>query len=419
MGSDDFDLDPQLTKVEDVIQTAERAMGFRCVRVASNNQSVDLLMSGRPANTLCENMLAGVTQVDILNKRIVRIAYDPAIVGARSLIAALGDLTTGLAPPRPDASVSGGMKKLYDKVAKTTLATVLTVLVAVLAYSDNLVDYRTKAYISIALATVFQVLAILEFYRLALSSLLFSRVIKMDMLVVISISAAYLYLVVAFASKTAGRPLEVDEFFETSTLLITLVLLGRLIAAFARMKAVAVTIEIDARLLQFGDRFVVTPHSQIPTDGLVIEGESEVDESMLTGESLPVHKTVGVQVVAGTVNGPGTLTARLTRLPDLADKVAGYFTPAVLAITIIVAIIWVVVSLRVRDQSTGKSFGTAITHAIAVLAISCPCALGLAVPMVLVVAGGVAARGGVVIRSATSTEAAHKITDVVLIKPGL
>lgn len=156
MGSDDFDLDPQLTKVEDVIQTAERAMGFRCVRVASNNQSVDLLMSGRPANTLCENMLAGVTQVDILNKRIVRIAYDPAIVGARSLIAALGDLTTGLAPPRPDASVSGGMKKLYDKVAKTTLATVLTVLVAVLAYSDNLVDYRTKAYISIALATVFK-----------------------------------------------------------------------------------------------------------------------------------------------------------------------------------------------------------------------------------------------------------------------
>ncbi|KAJ9645902.1 hypothetical protein H2199_002945 [Coniosporium tulheliwenetii] len=443
MGSADFDVDPSMSKVEDIVRTAQKATGFRCARTTSGEQFINLLMTRESVKSLSEDLPAGVKQIDLLDKSTARITYDPTVVGARSLVAALGLHTTGLAPPRADASVSGGRKRLLDMLIKTTLAAFFTIPVVVLAWGDTLVDEHSRAYISIVFATVVQALAVPEFYQPAISSLIFSRTVEMDMLVVISISAAYIY----------------SEFFETSTLLITLVLLGRLIAAFARMRAVAAvslrslqastavlvegeeTREVDARLLQFGDRFMIMPHAQIPTDGLVTEGVSEVDESMLTGESLPVEKKPGAQVIAGTLNGSGRLTAKLARLPgkntvtdianlveeasntkpkvqELADKVAGYFVPVVTAIAVIVIIVWVVVSLRVRNESGGKAVSTAITYAIAVLAVSCPCALGLAVPMVLVVAGGVAARGGVVIKSAESIERGHKITDVVFDKTG-
>uniref|UniRef100_A0A8H7N2U0 P-type ATPase A domain-containing protein n=1 Tax=Bionectria ochroleuca TaxID=29856 RepID=A0A8H7N2U0_BIOOC len=132
----------------------------------------------------------------------------------------------------------------------------------------------------------------------------------MDMLVVISITAAYVYSVVAFGFKMSGKSLGSD-LFETSTLLITLILLGRLIATIARVRAIsAVSVrsmqpnkailvekgrdsEIDARLLQYGDQFRLLPHSRVPTDGTVLEGSTEVDESMLTGEPIPVLKQTG------------------------------------------------------------------------------------------------------------------------------
>ncbi|KAK5143878.1 hypothetical protein LTR04_001741 [Oleoguttula sp. CCFEE 6159] len=427
--------------------------------MSSNVQHIDLFMSTPSAKEISRNLPSGITEVDVLDKQTARITYDPTIIGARSLVDALHLFTTGLAPPRADSSVSGGRRRLYDMLIKTTLAAVFTIPVLVLAWGDTLVLDRTRGYVSIVLATLVQALSVPEFYQPAISSLVYSRTIEMDMLVVISISAAYVYSVVAFGLSMAGKPLDTKAFFETSTLLITLVLLGRLIAAFARMKAVAAvsmrslqassavlvedqgTRELDARLLQLGDRFMIMPHAQIPTDGQIIEGESEVDESMLTGEALPVAKRVGAQVIAGTINGSGTLTARLTRLPgkntvtdianlveeasnnkpriqELADRVAGYFVPVVAAVALVVIIVWVIVSLRVRDESSGKAVSTAITYAIAVLAVSCPCALGLAVPMVLVVAGGVAARDGIVIKSAESTERAHRVTDVVFDKTG-
>lgn len=146
-------------------------------------------------------------------------------------------------------------------------------------------------------------------------------------------------------------------------------------------------------------------------------------------------------MIAGTTNGPGTLTARLTRLPgknsitdiaglvenalaskpriqDLADKVASYFIPGVIIISLIAFAIWVVVSLKVRKENGGSAVGLSITYAIAVLAVSCPCALGLAVPMVLVIAGGVAARQGIIIKQADAIERGHKVTDVVFDKTG-
>jgi heavy metal translocating P-type ATPase len=319
---------------------------------------------------------------------------------------------------------------------------------------------RTIDIVSLILATVVQGIAVPEFYINAVKSLIFSKVVEMDMLVVISITAAYGYSIVAMGLTEAGYSLEEDAFFETSSLLITLVLLGRLVAAIARTRALGAvsvrslqvetalllqpdgaTAEIDGRLLHLGDTIVVRPHSRIITDGTVISGISAVDESMLTGETVPVTKQKSAAVIAGTINGEGGLQVRLTRLPgansisdiaksvenalsakpkiqDLADMIASWFVPVAVGIAIIVFVVWAAIVAAVRREDGGSVVGIAITYGIAVLAISCPCALGLAVPMVLVIAGGIAAKSGVIIKAADATERGFKVTDVVFDKTG-
>ncbi|MCJ1365190.1 hypothetical protein MMC16_004311 [Acarospora aff. strigata] len=459
MGTTDFDLDISIITVEEAIRTGERGTGFKCARIVSHHQHLDLLISTESTRTPSSNEAVGIESVERIDKRTVRVTYDPTVTGARSILTYFGIQEDDLAPPRPDTTLTTGRKRLHEMLIKTSLAAVFTVPVVILAWGNTLASERARAYISITLATLVQALAVPEFYIPAISSLINRHAIEMDLLVAISITAAYVYSIVAFGFSMAGRPLSTKEFFETSTLLITLVLFGRLIAAFARMRAVAAmslrslqpaiailadgetSRKVDARLLQFGDMFIIPAHAQIPTDGQVLEGSTEVDESMLTGESLPVAKGVGDEVLAGTVNGSGTVKARLTQLPgkntvtqiaqlveeassakprvqDLADKVAGYFVPVVSSVAVIVFIIWVVVGITIRGYSAGRAASNGITYCIAVLAVSCPCALGLAVPMVLVVAGGVAARGGVVIKSAKSTEMAHRVNSVVFDKTG-
>lgn len=456
MGNAEFSMDPN-RDANHIIKDTEKATGFRCSRLDGDLQTIDILASGAQARSIQRSTIDGLRQVTILNKQTVRLSFDPTVIGSRTLTDGVGP-SGGLAP-FVDPAISSGQKVLLDKFVKMIMAAVLTIPVAVLAYKEDATDPRTKAIVSLALGTCVQLIAVPEFYLPAIRALVLLRQVEMDLLVVISITAAYLYSVVAFAFRMVGRPLETSEFFETSTLLITLVLMGRVLASYARMRAVAavsfrsleatsaIIVEhdrergVDARLLQYGDSFRVLPHAIIPTDGLVVHGSSEVDESMLTGESEPVHKMEGSSVVAGTMNGSGALVAQLTRLPgkntvtdiaqlveqasaskpkiqELADKVAGWFVPAVSLIAFLVTIIWVVVGLEGRNHSAGRSIATAITYAVATLAVSCPCALGLAVPMVLVIAGGIAARNGVIIKSAESTERSHKVTDVVCDKTG-
>jgi cation transport ATPase len=210
----------------------------------------------------------------------------------------------------------------------------LTVPVLVLAWAP--LPEREIAYgsISLALATIVQIFIAGPFYPTALKSLIFARVIEMDLLIVLSTSAAYIFSVVAFAMLVAGKPLSTGEFFETSTLLVTLIMLGRFITALARQKAIesisirslqqsttmlvgsdgTSTRDIDVQLLQYGDTFRVMPEAKVVTDGTVISGSSEINESMITGESSRVAKSKGSPVVAGSVNGSGTLDIRLTRL---------------------------------------------------------------------------------------------------------
>ncbi|KAG9256250.1 E1-E2 ATPase-domain-containing protein [Emericellopsis atlantica] len=459
VGRGEVHVDTSVTSADEVLRFAATASNFSLVKVVGGDFYLDVLAGPAEARKLTEQPPQGVTDAQILDRKTVRLAYDPTVTGARDLLASLQGQCQGLAEPRGDSQLENSRRRLRDQLYKTLLAALFTIPVTVLAYANGLVDKQTKGIVSIVLGTCVQIIAIPEFYRPALSALWYSHIVEMDMLVVMSITAAYGYSVVAFGFEMGHRPLEQGDFFETSSMLITLILMGRLVAAFARVQAVAAVSlrsrlsssallvtsagaqEIDARLLQYGDSFKVLPHTRVPTDGVVTLGKTEVDESMLTGESMPVLKKQGDDLIAGTLNGDGIVTARLTRLPgkntvtdiaqlveeaanskpklqDLANKVASWFVPIMAAIAVLVLVIWLAVGLRVLEYSAGRSIGTAITYTVATLAVACPCALGLAVPMVIVVAGGIAAKGGVIIKSAETTERARKITDVVFDKTG-
>ncbi|TVY74304.1 P-type cation-transporting ATPase [Fusarium oxysporum f. sp. cubense] len=459
MGKGEFDVDACITNAEEVLSFVSGASGFMLSKIIGGNYYLDVLATTAQSKELVDNPPLGVTDVQSLDKKTVRLSYEPTTIGARDLLEHVKDKCSGLAEPRGDPQLENSCRRLWDQLTKTLLAAALTIPVAVVSWSENLVNKKTEGIISLILGTLVQCIAIPEFYRPAISAVWYSRTVEMDMLVVISITAAYVYSVVAFSFEMAGKPLDEGQFFETSTMLITLILVGRLIAAFARVQAVsAVSLrskqnniavlvekegdrEIDVRLLQYGDVFKVLPHSRVPTDGIVLSGKTEVDESMLTGETLPIVKQKGSDLIAGTVNGDGTVTVQLTRLPgkntvtdiaqlveeaakskpeiqDLANKVAGWFVPAMATVAVLVLVIWIACGMEVLNYDAGKSVGNAITYAVATLAVACPCALGLAVPMVLVVAGGIAARGGVIIKSADTTEGVRKTTDVVFDKTG-
>lgn len=454
----EFSFDPAITNLQQVVQRIEKETGFKCSRIISDYQSLDLMIDPNLEEDAYYYLQSSVESIEKLDKGYYRVIYDPASIGSRALLSSARGLS--LAPPRRDATVADGKDRRMKMAWSTGVAAVLTIPVLVLTWADTSVPHLTRSIISLVLATCVQAIAIPEFYVGALKSLIYSRVIEMDMLIVISITAAYIYSLVAFALTHAGYTLQTGELFETSSLLITLILLGRLLAAIAKVRAVSavslhslqagqtlvsgrdgVTKEIDARLLQFGDIFVVPAHSRIVTDGVIIQGQSAVDESMLTGECIPVSKGINDEVIAGTINGAGVLSVRLTRLPgknsitdianlvesalaakprvqDLADRVAGYFIPVVIVIALIVFGCWMAVAIKIRRENSGSAAGIAISYTIAVLAISCPCALGLAVPMVLVIVGGIAARSGVIIKQADAIETGHKVTDVVFDKTG-
>ncbi|KAH9905026.1 copper-translocating P-t [Xylariomycetidae sp. FL2044] len=458
----EFDLNIGATSAIEIIQHLERTTEFKCEQVTNNGSSIDVTIQGDAQEFLRQNYPAGVTGMTATGKGVIRIEFDARILGARDLIEkGFGSQSPlELAPLQADPTLKAGSKHVRHVGYSTLLSAILTIPVLVLAWAplpDHEIAYGSA---SLALATIIQVVVAGPFYPTSIKSLVFSRVIEMDLLIVLSTTTAYVFSVVAFGYTVSGRPLATGEFFETSTLLVTLIMLGRYVGAFARQRAVeSISVrslqpsvatlvsddgkdrKIDARLLQYGDHFKIPPDSRVPTDGTVISGVSELDESMLTGEPQPVTKAVKSTLIAGSVNGSGVLVARVTRLPDentistiagmvdeaklskpkiqdIADRVASYFVPFVLCITAITFVVWIAIGLAVRSQSPSTAVVNAITFAITVLIVSCPCAIGLAVPMVIVVASGVAADRGVIFKSAESIEVAHEVSHVVFDKTG-
>ncbi|KAI1410860.1 heavy metal translocatin [Hypoxylon sp. FL1857] len=455
-----FQLDLSLATPEDVMRHIERTTEFKCEKIATRGSTLDIIPSGGAREFIKQTLPLGVENADLIDEQTVRVTFDPEVIGARDLVNKGFGTPPSLAPPQVDPSLAAGSKHVRHMGWMTLASAILTIPVLVLAWAPLEERPVTYGSVSLALATIVQVLIAGPFYPKALKSLVFSRVVEMDLLIVLSTTAAYVFSVVSFGYLAAGRPLPTGEFFETSTLLVTLIMVGRWVSALARQKAVEsisirtlqastatlitddrAEIDIDTRLFQYGDVFKVAPHAQVPTDGVILSGITEVDESMLTGESRPVEKTPGCAIIAGSLNGSGTVTARLTKLPgentistiagmvddaklskpkiqDLADRIASYFVPAVISLTIIVFIAWVGVGIRNQGKLGSEAVVQAITYGITVLIVSCPCAIGLAVPMVIVIACGVAAEKGLIFKSSEAVEVAHRTSHVVFDKTG-
>jgi Cd2+-exporting ATPase len=457
----EFDLDQRVTSAEDAAAMLKRMTGFECQRISTKGLDLDVVALSDGIDLLLQPHPPGILDMSRIGKDTVRITYDASVVGARDVVTAAFGRPLSLAPPPGDPSINAGSKHVRHVAFMTILSACLTIPVLVLEWAPLPSNEILYSSVSLAFATVIQVVIAGPFYPAALKSLIFARVIEMDLLIVLSTSSAYIFSVVAFVFLVRGSPLSTGSFFETSTLLVTLIMLGRFVSALARQKAVESisirclqqntallvkedgrqTKEIDARLMQYGDVFRVPPDSRIVTDGTVLSGASDVDESMITGESVPVEKRTGSAVIAGSLNGSGPLTIRVTHLPgdntistianmvdeaktskiktqEIADTVAGYFVPVVVVLAIITFVTWIGVGIVVRHQSASEAAIQATTYAVAVLIISCPCAIGLAVPMVIVIAGGVAADNGVIFKTGQTIETARLVSHVVFDKTG-
>ena len=274
---------------------------------------------------------------------------------------------------------------------------------------------------------------------------------NMDSLVAIGSGASFLYsLVLSFTIPYA--PMNAHHlYFESAAVVITLIMLGKYLEARSKEKtkgaikklielkpdtAVLVengqTREVPTDSLKVGDFVLVKPGVKIPLDGVVTEGSTSVDESMLTGESLPVEKTAGSTVTGGSINYNGAVTVRIERVGEdttlskiirfvqeaqgkkapiskIADKVAGVFVPIVIGIAVVAGVVWALV---------GKDASFVLRIFTSVLVIACPCALGLATPTAIMVGTGLGAANGILIRSGEALETAHRVTAVILDKTG-
>lgn len=289
---------------------------------------------------------------------------------------------------------------------------------------------------------------------------LFNRAPNMDTLVALGSSAAFVYSTYALFAMTnaqlAGDMYGVmmymhELYFESAAMILTLITVGKMLEARSKGKTTdalksliklapkTAVILVDGKETQVsvdkvkkGDIFVVRPGESIPVDGIIIEGSSAVNESALTGESIPVDKSKGDFVSAATINQSGFIKCEASRVGEdttlsqiikmvsdasstkapiakAADKVSGVFVPVVIAIAIITAAVWLLV---------GESVGSALARAISVLVISCPCALGLATPVAIMVGSGVGAKNGILFKTAESLEQSGKIKIVALDKTG-
>ena len=327
-----------------------------------------------------------------------------------------------------------------------------------LPWVSDLMDRTYYPYILWALATPVQFWAGWMFYASGLKALR-HRAPNMHTLIALGTSAAYLYSVGIVITDTfwpdalSVRGFETEVYFETASMIIALILLGRFFEARAKgrtseairrlmglrpntARAVRDGAEVDVPIdtVQPGDIIVVRPGERIPVDGEVIQGYSAVDESMLTGESMPVDKSEGAEVFGATINKTGSFQFRATKvgkdtllsqiiklveeaqgskapIQRLADVIAAYFVPAVLGIAAASFLLWLAIG-------PSPSLTYAILVMVAVLIIACPCALGLATPTAIMVGTGKGAETGVLIRNAEALEIAHKTSVVVMDKTG-
>ena len=422
--------------------------------------------------------LPGVSSVNVnLLGGSMLVEYDPGAESPESIIAAVDDAGYGAALPaskggaKADAAPAVdmeaellGMKRRFVISLCFLLPLFYIAMGHMMGWPLPHFFHDSRNALSFALIQFLLVLPIMyvndKYYKVGFKTLLHGSP-NMDSLIALGSLAAVVYGVAALFQISYGMghgdaervsKWSMDLYFESAGMILTLITLGKWLETRSKGKtSQAITrlmdlapktamvlrdgaeVEVPVEDVAVGDLIVVRPGGRIPVDGVVTEGASSVDESALTGESLPVEKLPGAKVAAASINKSGSFTFRATRVGEdttlaqmirlvdeaasskapiakLADKVAGVFVPVVIAIAVVTAAVWLI--------ATGGDVTRALTAGVAVLVISCPCALGLATPVAIMVGTGKGAENGILIKSAEALETLHTIQTVVLDKTG-
>ena len=437
--------------------------------------------------TRCVSKLPGVSEVNVsLLANNMTVSYDETAVTESDIVQAVSKIGYGASPvEQADAQgtakgKSGFSKEWQDrqdrtlqnqKAMKTRLVSSIIILIPLMYIAmghmmglpvpgifvgteNTLISALTQLLLTIPVLFINR-----HFFQTGFKALIM-RAPNMDSLVAVGSSAAFIYGIFAVYRLAAGfghNDMELVHhyahqlYFESAAMILTLVTVGKYLEARSKSKtsdalgklvdlapktAVIVRdgeeVTVPAEQVMAGDIVVIRPGMSIPVDGVITEGNGYLDQSAITGESIPVEKGEGDTVISATINkngsfrfrasrvGDDTTLAQIIRLVDeagntkapiarLADKVSGVFVPAVIVIAILTAIVWLI---------AGAGFEFALSCAISVLVISCPCALGLATPVAIMVGTGKAAEYGILIKSAESLENLHSIDTIVLDKTG-
>lgn len=376
------------------------------------------------------------------------VDYDENKCSPKALEDAVSDIgyKAVLGKNADDTKEEAKKKELIDLKQKVWVSAVLSIIIFFGSFPEwfpFLPKIFSNPVFLLALATPVQFWAGKQFYQATWSGLR-NRAASMDTLIAIGTSAAYGYSLLSMLGMTSGM------YFDTAAVIITLILLGRFLEAKAKAhtsdaikkllhlqaKTARVVrngneIDIPIDQVKVGDIIRVRPGEKIPIDGKITEGASSIDESMVTGESIPVDKNVGDNVIGATINKTGTFLFLATKIGSdtmlsqiirmvseaqsskapiqrLADSISSYFVPIVLMLAVVTFVLW---------YDFG-SFSTAFTNMIAVLIIACPCALGLATPTAIMVGTGKGAERGILIKDAEALETAYKIQTIIFDKTG-
>lgn len=471
---------PEKTNVANLINTVKDT-GYDTAGTATAEFVVD--DSARPSGsgTQLENHLSkqrGVTKANFnLATMKVSVEYLPNNADLKQIRAAIEDFgykvreVSGNAEEAEDSLEHAHAEEYADLKRKFWIAAILSLPVLVIAMSHGRIEFLNFAGVNwlqliLTIPVVFYCGA--QFYRGAWAAFR-HRAADMNTLIAVGTGTAFIYSVAAtvfpsfFMSATHGSMpgmndmpahLSVPVYFEAASVIIALILLGKMLEARAKGQTGAAIkklvglqaktarvirdgkeIEIETEEVVPGDIVMVRPGEKIPVDGILVEGSSAIDESMLTGESLPVEKKTGDEIFGATINKTGAFSFKATKvgkdtalqqivklvqdaqgskppIAKLADTISGIFTPIVISIAIATFVIWFVAA------SPEVRFTMALVNFVSVLIIACPCALGLATPTAIMVGTGRGAENGILIKGGDSLETAHKLNTIVLDKTG-
>lgn len=346
------------------------------------------------------------------------------------------------------------LNKLKIKVFSSLAVGIVILFGSIPGLMDFMPDFLKNPFFQMLLASPIQFWAGLDFYKAAIPALK-NRSANMDTLVAFGTTVAFFYsvFVTIFPQTLRNAGIMPEPYFDVAVIVIALILLGRyfetkakrgtseaikkligLQAKTARVIRDGEEIDIPVEEVQIGDLIRIRPGEKIPVDGIITQGDSSIDESMVTGESIPVDKTKGDTVIGATINKSGSFIIKATKvgkdtmlsqiiklvqeaqgskapIQRLADIISSYFVPIVIMLAIFTFVIWYVFG-------TAPALLYAILNSVAVLIIACPCAMGLATPTAIMVGTGKGAEKGILIKDAESLEVAHKINTVIFDKTG-